>query len=1162
MTKINKLSIHGFKSFAHKTEVDFGDRYNCILGPNGSGKSNIGDALCFVLGRLSAKSMRAEKAANLIFNGGKKHQAAKQGVVEITFDNQDKLFPSEDKEIIVSRTITKSGSSIYRINGKKYTRTEVLDMLASAQINPEGYNIILQGDINRFVDMHPIDRRKIIEQISDISHYEEKKRKALLELNKVEEKLNNAEIILKERKAYLRELKKDRDQALKFKELKDKVDSNRATHIHLRMESKLKEKEVYDKKIGELEARTAKSEEKVTKFHEDIKSWKEEINAINKEIEQKGEKGQVKLHNEIEELRTRVIGDRARISTLKDEINKIKVRKDQFNQEIKDLHGKNQGNENQIKELQRNIAKKKAELASLEKSIADFRKKNKLGSGGELESDLAGKDKVIDERQEEVQKIRLEQQELLREKDRIEYQVENIDQQIKKVAEIKKENENQLKELQQKKHDFKNATLRLNQCLDQDSSYASQLANARRKLVELQEKEAKLNAQTQSIQANLSQNRAVSSILGNNKFSGVYGTVAQLGQVNKQFSQALEASAGGRTNYLVVKDDQTAAECIKFLKSNKLGSASFIPLNKVKTHEISEEDKKLLKLPGVEDFALNLISYKPQYKKAFSYVFGNTIVVESIDTARKVGIGRIKMATLDGNIAEGSGVMKGGFRAIGKAAAFQERDSLEHLEKLEREVSEHQGVISNIELKRESNERDIRSLRKLKGELEGEIITLEKTLHLEGSDLDANNNLKKELRDRLKEVDSELNEIQKKVSVMNRDLAQLKSDKQILRSKLTELSNPRLLAQLSTFEDSRQRCREDILTSEGDLKNLTTQMDQLIGPEIIKIQEIIKQHNKEEEKFTLEIKKLSEQSKKLDLDLQEKEKVSKEFYAKYNKLFQKREGFSNQVNTAENEIEKIRENNRVFEREINLVSLKNAEIKAKLSVLVEEFEKYKDVELLKDKTEQELFNEISKFEAMLAQMSAVNMKALDIYETVEKEFQNLVEKKDSLHTEKEDVLLLMNEIEVMKKEHFMKTFDHANDHFKRIFAQLFKKGDAHLQLGNPDDPFEEGLSIKVKITGKRYMDLKSLSGGEKTLTALAFIFAIQEYQPAKFYILDEIDAALDKHNSEMLSKLIRSYSDKAQYLIISHNDAVISEADDLFGISMNEGISKVTSLKI
>jgi len=1141
LTKINKLTIHGFKSFAHKTEVDFGNHYNCILGPNGSGKSNIGDALCFVLGRLSAKSMRAEKAANLIFNGGKKHKPAQQGVVEITFDNHDKLFPMEDKEINVSRVIKKQGGSIYRINGKKHTRTEVLDLLSSAQINPEGYNIILQGDINRFVDMPPVERRKIIEQISDVSHYEEKKRKALLELNKVEDKLNNAEIILKERKAYLRELKKDRDQALKFKELKNKIDSNKATHIHIKMQSRAKEKEVYDKKIGELEAKTSKSEEKFEKFHDEIKGWKKEIDTINKEIEHKGEKGQVKLHKEIEELRTKVIGDKARISTLKDEINKIKLRKDQFNQEMKDLRGKNQGNENQIKELGRSLAKKKAELASLEKSISEFRKKHKLGSGGEIESGLADKDKLIDEKQDEVQKVRLEQQELLREKDRIEYQIENIDQQIKKVAEVKKENQNQLKELQQKKHAFKNATLRLNQCLDQDSSFASQLANARRKLVELQEKEAKLNAQTQSIQANLSQNKAVSSILNNNKFSGVYGTVAQLGQVNKEFSQALEAAAGARTNYLVVKDDQTAAECIKFLKSNRLGSASFIPLNKVKTRDISIEDQKLLKVPGVHDFALNLISFKSQYKRAFSYVFGNTLVVESIDTARKVGIGRIKMATLDGNIAEGSGVMRGGFRAIGRAAAFQEKDSLEVLGKLEKEVADQQGIISNIELKREGNERDIDSLRKQKGELEGEIITLEKTLHLEGSDLDANNNLKKELRDRLKEVESELSEIQKNVSIMNRGLAQLKSDKQILRSKLTELSNPRLLAQLSTFEESRQRCREDILTGEGDLKNLTAQMDQLIGPEITKIQDIIKQHNKEEEKFTQEIKDLSESSSKLDKDLQEKEKASKEFYAKYNKLFQKREGFSNKVNNSENEIEKIRESNRVFEREINLVSLKNAEIKAKLSVLEEE---------------------ISKFEAMMSQMSAVNMKALEIYETVEKEFNSLVEKKDLLYNEKGEVLILMNEIEVMKKEHFMKTFDHANDHFKKIFAQLFKKGDAHLQLGNPEDPFEDGLSIKVKITGKRFMDLKSLSGGEKTLTALAFIFAIQEYQPAKFYILDEIDAALDKHNSEMLSKLIRTYSSKAQYLIISHNDAVISEADDLFGISMNEGISKVTSLKI
>ena len=225
MTKINRITIHGFKSFAHKTHVPLDNTFNCILGPNGSGKSNIGDAICFVLGRLSAKSMRAEKAANLIFNGGKKKQPATTGYVEIAFDNSNKVFPSSEKEIIINRTIKKSGSSVYKINGKKHTRTEVLDTLGLAKINPEGYNIILQGDIMKFVDMPTSERRKVIEEISDVSVYEEKKHKAVLELSKVEDKLNNAEIILKERKVYLRELKKDRDQALKFKELKEQIDS-------------------------------------------------------------------------------------------------------------------------------------------------------------------------------------------------------------------------------------------------------------------------------------------------------------------------------------------------------------------------------------------------------------------------------------------------------------------------------------------------------------------------------------------------------------------------------------------------------------------------------------------------------------------------------------------------------------------------------------------------------------------------------------------------------------------------------------------------------------------------------------------------------------------------------------------------------------------------
>lgn len=238
-------------------------------------------------------------------------------------------------------------------------------------------------------------------------------------------------------------------------------------------------------------------------------------------------------------------------------------------------------------------------------------------------------------------------------------------------------------------------------------------------------------------------------------------------------------------------------------------------------------------------------------------------------------------------------------------------------------------------------------------------------------------------------------------------------------------------------------------------------------------------------------------------------------------------------------------------------------MKAKLAGLQEEFTQFKNVALLPEKNLEKLQEEITRFEVSLAQMAAVNMKALEIYEQVEREFGELIQKKDGLDKEKVDIMTMMNEIESTKKEHFMKTFDQVNEKFQNIFTTLFTKGKAYLQLDNPSNIFEDGMSVKVKLTGNRFLDIRSLSGGEKTLTALSFIFAVQEHQPASFYILDEIDAALDKHNSETLSKLIRQYSDNAQYIVISHNDSLISEADTLYGVSMSEeGVSKVTSLKI
>ncbi|HJX05128.1 MAG TPA: AAA family ATPase, partial [Candidatus Nanoarchaeia archaeon] len=241
----------------------------------------------------------------------------------------------------------------------------------------------------------------------------------------------------------------------------------------------------------------------------------------------------------------------------------------------------------------------------------------------------------------------------------------------------------------------------------------------------------------------------------------------------------------------------------------------------------------------------------------------------------------------------------------------------------------------------------------------------------------------------------------------------------------------------------------------------------------------------------------------------------------------------------------------------------NASVKAELAGLEQEFKQYEGVPLFKEKSEEQIEKEIKQFEKMMADIGAVNMKALEIYERAEQEYEGLMKKKDKLGKEREDVLVMINEIDSKKKELFMRTYNVLNENFKKIFSSLTTKGEGSFELEDENDPFAAGMTIKVRLVGKKFLDIRSLSGGEKTLTALSFIFAVQEYAPASFYVLDEVDAALDKHNSEKFAKLIRSYCRNAQYIIISHNDSVISEADNLYGVSMDQdSISKVTSLKI
>lgn len=1154
--------MHGFKSFGKRTELVFTNEFNCVVGPNGSGKSNILDALCFVLGKTSAKALRSEKSSHLIYNGGKSKKPAEKAEVSIFFDNTDKTFPYEFEEMKVSRYVNHNGVSTYKINDKTVTRQQVVELLSLARIDADGHNIILQGDIVRFCEMAGEERRMLIEEIAGISIYEDKKNKAVSTLEKVEERLKEAEIILKERGDYLKELKKDRDEALKYSEANNKLKTSKASYTHKQIERKSNEYKKYDDTMSKYNDTIKTHSEKIAELKNTILEKKGQIDKINQEIESKGEKEQVALHKQVEELRVGIGTAKNKIESHKNEITKVKQRKEQLQDNIKEVKGKIQRVESEQNATQKEINAKNKELEQISKKIEELRRKNNLDGATEIEKKMDELDKFVEDKQRHVLELRQKQQEAIREKDKFEFQLKAMDEKMEKMIELEKENKAQLQELKDKKEQFKKATSELNQILNKNSNISAQLATARGKLNTARDELSKL----QSKQAALREtDGAINEILEQkNKIKGIYGTISELGKVSSKYALALEIAAANRIKSVVVDTDSTAQKCIEFLKEKRLGVANFIPLNKIKGKSITAEERKLSSQSGVLGFAIDLVSYDKKYDVAFSYVFGSTIVVENLDTARKIGIGTIKMVTLDGDVSETSGLMQGGFRERKSRAGFSQAELDEDLKKHEATVMDNESLITRLEKEREETEVSISKLREFKANIEGDIIKLEKVLHLQSDDTDASKSVRKDLESQSVKIDKEIDNINQEISEINFKMADAKTEKQDLRDKISQIRNPILLAELNTFEQKRAQIKEEAIKLEAMLKNFETQIKTMLSPETEKTLQIIKQHDKEELEFTEQIKQLKEQIDNQQRELKEKEVLEEKFMKQFKGLFVDRQKIDDEISQLSDKVEDVGEKLRKSELEVNSTKIEAVRLATELDGLKKEFEQYEGVELDMHTPEAELKSQISKFESMLSKMDSVNMKALEMYDIMHNEFEGLNKKKEGLIVEREDVLMLINEIETKKIELFMKSFESVNEQFRKTFSELTTKGaDAFLKLENEKDPLAGGIEIKVKLTGSKFMDIRSLSGGEKTMTALAFIFAIQEYEPASFYILDEVDAALDKANAQRLADLVNKYSDKAQYIMISHNDGVIGSAKTLYGVAMNEdGISNVVSLKL
>ena len=952
MAYIKKLVMYGFKSFPRKTEIPFTPGINVILGPNGSGKSNISDALCFVLGRLSIKSMRAAKASNLIFQGTKIAAPSREASVEIVFDNSDKTFAIDSSEINLKRIVRKNGQSLYKINDVTKTRQEILSLLAQAGIDPNGFNIILQGEIQNLVRMHTEERRKIIEEVSGISVYETRKEKSIKELERTEEKLKEVLAILRERTLYLNNLEKERQQALKFKKLQEEVKSFKASIIYQDLQSRKKQTEKVNEEIEKREKEIEKIKSSILNLETSIKIFEEKISFINFTIQKQTGLEQEKLNQEIANLRAELAGLNVKFENSEGKINSLARQKQELQELIRN-------NELSIKELQKespSLVKKQKEIES---------KKNEL---------------------------------------------EKIEEQRKKFYMIKSELKSLRERLQDKQNIF--------------HSYKSE------------------------------------------------------------------------SDFLLKQIDSLSLELFdKKSDSQKLSELKRILIEKKQTlEEINSKEISIEKTINIDEHEAG------KQKSLFDKVSKMDICPVCKSKITEQHIHDIKSET------------------------NQKMNSLdEEIKKFEKELNQ-------IYEKRNLLKRDIE-------QISLEIVKRESDIH-KLSNIESKKEQIKILQEKIQKTEQEISELKKRQDILEKNFeenANVEQKYETVRIEMQEISirtNETVTSEISFKQSELERAK----ISSRQL----AREEQDFSDDVLSIKNIIK-----------EKENLLEKRKKQD------EELSKTFQ----KLILERDGF--QVKIRESEQMLLIKRNAVHnvEQEMNNYKIERARYDAEVENFETEMLEFTDAEIIKTNKDS-LQERLAKTQEILSRIGSVNLRSLEMYDDIKKEYDAINEKVQIISKEKEGVMKIIHEIDVKKKKTFMNTFDNLNEIFSRNFAQISTKGQVSLELENKKEPFEAGVGILVKTGHGKYFDVTSLSGGEQTMVALSLIFAIQELSPYCFYILDEIDAALDKRNSARLASLLKKYMQKGQYIVITHNDEIITNATNLYGVSMHEGVSKIISLRV
>ena len=1176
MPYIKKIEIKGFKSFGQTAKIVLDKGFTAITGPNGSGKTNVVDAVLFALGELSTKRLRAENAAKLIFHGSEKAglERAKMAKVVIQFDNSDGRIPVDTTTVTISREVYRNGQSVYRLNGRRISRIHIMEILSMAGISSTSQNIILQGTITRLTDISPMERRKIIEDLVGIAQYDAEKAEA-------EEKLRAADISIRtamgridEVQRRVEDLERERNELLRYNFLKNEIkkfEAVKLSHDIAQIQEKIKRDSIQAEKIkSRLEKIRALRDQYRQRRREIEGEWRK----LSSEIVEEGGSQVFRVQMKIGELKSKLTELTTKITSGKTSLEGLKKVRENSLQQYQSI--RNEIRENRLKirrlrsEYERIISQINAkqaehdalaqEAAQLWESIGENSKKIR-----EIEIQLDKDYKRLaflrSEHAKSQTAIKIRERrlrDLNERKERFALTLGELGKSLAELIKVQKEQKMQLKNLKR----MLERRIAQKEAIEREIAEAGKIAESAREAV------VEFATQRELAETIAAEEKALKSIeeLGElGVIQGVYGRLRNLIKIDKAYQQAIEVAAGGWLDALVVKDFDAAFTCTETLRRMKLGRIKIIPLEAVSS-------AKPIKVPegkNAAGAAFSFIKCAKQYEPAVYFVFGDTLVVPEDKTAFELSSQGYRAVTVNGDLYEPGGALESGYyRApIDFSAIIPSETAIKSLDEAVRALQQHlsrrDSDIASLEEEIDRTRVEIARLSEAITTLDREIARVKRSVKRTKSNI-------ARIEVNIRRIGGEIEAEKAKIWTYRAERSALQKEIRKLQSELASLRRNVDPANIQEMEVKREKLAEEINTLRQKLGTVQTEISTLqsqfdnvlrIGYKNAKIQ--LAKVEQQLRKVESEVEEALQEREKFKQELAELEKSRVELSKTVLSAKEEAQKFSTQLDEIDKELRKIEAEYEETDRLLNQYQLNIQTSQMQMTQWQNQLKQFgyeKPLEVTAKEVE-EASASLRMLQFELERIIAVNQLALSHYAEQISRYKELSLRMNELEREKQAILKFMEEIESKKRKVFMEAFEKINQNMQKYFSKLTGGGAATLILENPDEPFSGGIDMIVQFPNKPSIVVSGASGGERSVAAVAFLFAIKDFTPASFYILDEIDAHLDAFHVSRLADVLLEESEKAQFIVITLKPEMVNKAQKVYGVYERNGVSNIISAK-